>query len=137
MFQRGKRNEMLTGPWHFADAAGCMPAPTWVLAGTMAVASVVSGCSGVVQAPGSPPSTNPNPTGGCSKGRGAAAGPGSPTGEGWAALPAGREQAGGGRCGTWVGAGKDWTQTKLFFAMKRKTTPLLPGLYICMFFPLQ
>lgn len=35
------------------------------------------------------------------------------------------------------GRGKYWTQTGLFFAMKRKTTPLLPGLYICMFFPLQ
>lgn len=37
----------------------------------------------------------------------------------------------------WVGAGKDWTQTKIFFVMKRKTMPLLRGLYTCMFFPLQ
>lgn len=111
-----------------------------------AVASAGGGCSERCEHPALPAPVTQIPPGDGPKATVQLRGWGPPAGEepvetGWgagrAALLAGREQAGGGHRGTWVGAGKDWTQTKLFFAMKRKTVPLLPGLYICMFFPLQ
>lgn len=49
---------------------------------------------------------------------------------------AGREQAGGGCRGLWVGSGQDWTQAKLFFCHEKENEAFAPWIiYLCVFSP--
>lgn len=150
MFQRGKRNETVTGPWHFADADGWMSAPTRLgqpLAGTTArpgaVVSMGGGCSERCERPALPSLVTQIPAGDGPKAAGAAAGPGSPSGEGGGGGDGEQDRQHCSQAGSRqeVGsAGRGWAQGRIgprqsYFCHEKENSAFAPWIIYMYVFP--